>query len=74
MSAKPKTKLIPKTPFRVYRVNDKGFRFLGIEDAAGHNILTMIGRLDDREVELAHLICKAVNAAYPAKAVQHERN
>lgn len=58
--------LIPVTPFSVKRLNEKnGYRGLWIEDAEGHSVCNLSARLDDREVEMAGLICGSVNKAFP---------
>ena len=64
-----------KTPFKVQRYHEKstGWRGLSILDGDGLAVCNVIGRLDDREVEVARLICAAVNKLCPARKPKRER-
>lgn len=66
-SKRKRAALAVRTPFEVQRIQEKSaYRGLSIVDADGLAVCNVVFRLDDREVEMAQLICAAMNATYPS--------
>lgn len=71
-SKQERSKLVPATPFKVENFSERatGFRGLQIIDADGRSVCNIIFRFDDREAEMAHLICNAVNTMHESAALK----